>query len=192
MKKIIKLFFTFLIISILFIQCKKEESIKIPKRKLDPFLEEIFIKKFPNFKENDLVKEKALDQLNKKIDSLYPLKYLEDIPLKIFKIQKNKNGKGAIVQFYADNKDETNNILTSDVGFDVIGLMDEKLASTLSANNIQTYYIRGHNYKRMDKTMISVLVDMTYYSPTPEISTELYGINNINLGNFICEIDSIR
>lgn len=191
MKNTLQFFFAFLIVCS-FIQCRKEDSVRISKRKLDPFLEEIFIKKIPNFKENDLVKEKALNELNKKIDSLYPIKYLEDIPLKIFKIKKNTNGKGAIVQFYADNKDETNNILTSDVGFDIIGLMDEKLASTLSESDIQTYYIRGHNYKRLNEKKVYILIDMPYYSPIPEISTETYGIKNINLGSFICEIDSIN
>lgn len=70
--------------------------------------------------------------------------------------------------------------------------MDEKLASTLLESDIQTYYIRGHNYKRLDEKKVSILIDMPYYSPIPEISTETYGIKNINLGSFICEIDSIK
>jgi hypothetical protein len=171
-------------------QKKKDENI-ITKRKIDPYLEEIFLKKYANYAVNSLVKTNALKELNKKIDSLYPLKYLEDIPLKIFKIAKNTQGKGAIVQFYTDN-DETQSPISNQLNFDIIGLMSEEMASNLKEDSYQKYLIKGHNYIRATQEMADLIVAMTYYSTETSIEKESYGIPKFKVGNFICEIDSLE
>lgn len=79
------------------INTKLQTNNDLQPRKIDFLLNDIFNKKYSNYKKNDLIKEKALTELSKKTDSLIPLNYLDDIPLKIFYIKKNPHGKGAIV-----------------------------------------------------------------------------------------------
>jgi hypothetical protein len=164
---------------------------EIPKRKIDKYLENIFFSKYPNYQDNEMIRDKATIELRKTIDSLYKNKYLEDVPLKIFKIKKNPHGKGAIVQFYADNQYEVDTMLSNELGFDVIGLMSEELASTLSESSDKKYFIYGHNYNRVTQPMADILVGMTYYSTVTEISTLSYS-TKFKIGNFICEIDSLK
>lgn len=163
----------------------------IPKRNMDKYLEDIFISKYPNYMDNELVRDKATKELKKVVDSLYRKKYLEDIPLKVFKVRKNPHGKGAIVQFYADNKYSEDNLLSNDLGFDIIAFMNEELASTLSENSETKYYVYGHKYNRATQAMVDILVDMTYYSTETLISTASHS-NKFNIGNFICEVDSLK
>ena len=163
-----------------------------PKRKIDSILNDIFLVKYPNYEENEMVREKATVALKNAIDSLYDKKYLEGIPLKVFRVRKNPHGPGAIVQFYSDNDNIGDKLLSNQLGFDIIGLMSEELASTLSEKSENKYIVFGHKYKRVDAAMASVLVDMTYYSTKTEISTESYSSNKFKIGNFICEVDSIK
>ena len=167
----------------------EQKQATIPERKIEPFLNKIFINEYPNYQNNELVKDKALRELMSKIDSLAPLKYLEEIPLKIFRIQKNPHGKGAIVQFYSDNSGAAP--LSDRLGFDIIGLMSEDIASSLNENS--KYLISGKKYNRLDKTKTYLIVPQSYYSPIPEISKNTStGVFAFNIGIFICEVDSIK
>ena len=110
-------------------------------RNIDKCLTEIFITKYPTFAENELVRQKAFLKFNKKIDSISKINKLEDIPLNIYSISKNPHGKGAIVQFYANEINPTNKSLPIKIIYNVFGLMSEKLASTLSETADRTYFI---------------------------------------------------
>lgn len=183
-----------LIFGFLMISCnQKKKTEVVESRKIDPILSEIFEKDFSTYKENTLIKERALKELIKQIDSLAPLNYLEDIPLEVFRIQKNPHGKGAIVQFTTDNfgRNKTK-ILSNQLEFDLIGLMSEELASTI--NEKKKYLIRGKNYKRLNKTETYILVNQTYFSPEPEISKDgIYsGFYNFKVGVLLAEIDSLK
>jgi hypothetical protein len=188
-----------LIILLSFITCivscnQKKEKKSIPDlRKIDTVLTDIFQNKFPNYMDNALTKDKALTLLTSKIDSLAPLHYLEEIPLKIFKIQKNPHGKGALVQFYTDNIDRPNkNIFSNQLQFDILGFMSEELASTLDEK--KKYFIFGHKYKRLNKTETYIIVNTTYFSPETEISKDAMNsdVYTYKVGVFLCEIDSVR
>lgn len=166
---------------------------KIETKKIDPLLDKIFKKDFPNFKDNQIVRDNALSALNKAIDSVLPLSYLNDIPLKVFKVSKNPHGKGALVQFYTDDysKNDTTSLANS-VRFDIIGLMDETLAASINEKN--TYFLYSHKYKRLNKTEAFLIVNQVYFSPTPKIDKGIgYGEEfEFHLGNFICEVDSLN
>lgn len=191
----------FFVICILFVACIpnsqknttdvkiEEKRAAIPEREIEPFLNKIFINEYPNYQSNELVKDKALSELMLNIDSLAPLKYLEEIPLKIFRIQKNPHGKGAIVQFYSDNSGAAP--LSDRLGFDVIGLMSEDIASSLNENS--KYLIFGKKYNRLNETKTYLIVPQSYYSPNPEISKNTStGVFAFNIGVFICEVDSVK
>jgi len=197
MKKITLLF----TICILFVACVpnsqnsttdtkiQEKQNVILDRKIEPFLNKIFIDKYPNYQNNELVKDKAIKELMLKIDSLAPLKCLEEIPLKIFKIQKNPHGNGAIVQFYSDNSGAAP--LSDRLGFDVIGLMSDDLASSLNENS--GYLIFGKKYNRLNETKTYLIVSQSYYSPKPEIlKKSSTGVFAFNIGVFLCEVDSVK
>lgn len=162
------------------------------ERKIDKYLNNIFKIDYPNYSNNELVRENAKESLKKLIDSVYDKGYFEDIPMKIFKIRKNPYGKNAIIQFYADNWSSEDNRLSSNLGFDIIGLVPESFASELSENNYTTYYIYGSNYKRADHNVTTSLVPMTYYSTEIEIEKTSYSVPKFIIGNFICEIDSLK
>lgn len=125
----------------------KELEIKY-SRKIDPFLDTIFNIRYPNYRSNEIVREKALKNMIKVIDSLAPKGYLDDIPLKILKVQKNPHGKGALVHFYSHNKTETE-LLSDKVQFDLIGLMDEKLGESINEN--KSYYVKEKNINALMK-----------------------------------------
>ena len=137
MKKII-----LLLILISFFSCRKDFSnTTIPEektRKIDIVLTKL-IDKYPNFNNNNLVKNDILNVLKVKIDSLTPLNYLDDIPLNISSIIKNPHGKGFLISFYADN--ETLGINPSNyLHYNLIGLTDEKTAKSI--NNEKKYLIK--------------------------------------------------
>jgi hypothetical protein len=190
MRKILLL----LILGIITISCNQTKKAEIVEtRKIDPILSEIFEKDFSTYKENTLIKEKALKELIKKIDSLAPLNYLEDIPLEVFRVQKNPHGKGAIVQFTTDNFDrDKTKTLSNQLEYDLIVLMSEELASTI--NEKRKYLVRGKNYKRLNETETYLLVKQTYFSPEPEISEDLIwsGFYDFKVGVLLAEIDSLK
>lgn len=170
---------------------KDKENTKNEIRKIDPILSEI-TKKYPNYMDNSIVRENATQELDKKIDSLLNLGYLNDIPLRVFRMGKNPDGKGALVQFYTDNYNSNNpNILSDRLNFDIVGFMDEKLASTLKEDG--TYYVYGKKLKRLNETEVFLIVNQIYYSPETKISKDAIGdVYNFNVGDILCEIDSIR
>lgn len=188
----------FFIVSIFISSCvpvsqKNSTETKAVQKKIEPYLDKIFTDKYPNYKSNTLTRDNALSELMTKIDSLLPYRYLEEIPLKVFRIQKNPHGKGAIVQFYADNYDYKNKSdLSNQLGFDIIGLMSEELAGSL--NDKSKYLVFGKKYNRLDKTKTYLIVSQSYYSPTPEISEDAIfsGVYNFQIGVFLCEVDSVK
>jgi hypothetical protein len=168
------------------------ENAKIETRKIDPILDSL-IKKYPNYTENAIVRENAIKELDKKIDSLLNLGYLEDIPLKVFRMGKKPHKKGALVQFYTYNYNFNRpSILSDRLNFDLVGYMDEKLASTLKEGG--TYYIYGKKLKRLNETEVFLIVDQVYHSPRTAISKEGIGssVYDFNIGDISCEIDSIK
>lgn len=188
----------FFIVSILIGSCtpvsqKQSTETKRVQKKIEPYLDKIFTDKYPNYKSNALIRDKALSELTYKIDSLLPYKYLEEIPLEVFRIRKNPHGKGAIVQFYADNYDYKNKSdLSNQLEFDIIGLMSEELAGSL--NDKSKYFVFGKKYNRLNKTETYLIVHQSYYSPTPEISEDVIwdGVYNFKIGVFMCEVDSVK
>lgn len=168
-----------------------KETDNIETRKIDPILDSL-IKKYPNYADNTIVRENATKELGEKIDSLLNLNYLDDIPLKVFKMEKNPHKKGALVQFYTLNHDSNRpNILSDRLNFDIIGFMDEKLASTLKEDG--TYFIYGKKLKRLSKTEVFLIVNQVYYSPGTEISKDpILNTYNFNIGDILCEIDSVK
>lgn len=170
---------------------KNREIEKIETRKIDPILESL-AKKYPNYTENSIVRENASKELDKKIDSLLNLNYLDDIPLKVYIMGKNPHGKGALVQFYTNNfNSDQPDRLSDRLNFDIVGLMDEKLASTLTEDG--TYFIYGKKLKRLNEKEVFLIVNQVYYSPGTEISKDLiYNVYNFNIGDILCKIDSVK
>jgi len=168
------------------------ENVKIDTRKIEPILDSL-INKYPNYTDNSIVRENATKELDKKIDSLLNMGYLSDIPLKVFRIGKKPHKKGALVQFYTYNYNFNRpSILSDRLNFDLIGYMDETLASTLKEEG--TYYIYGKNFKRLNEKEVFLIVNQVYHSPGTEISKEGIGssVFNFNIGDMSCEIDSIK
>lgn len=179
----------FLSITILFVSCqsKKEAPIEVPKKQVESILQKTFVKDYPLYANNQLVQDKAINSFEHKIDSLVKINGLEDIPLKILSIDKNTNGKGAIVQFYSDPfAPSSPNNLSGCLRIGFIGLMSEKLASRLTTDH--TVLIRGHNYKRLNKDEVDLLYDQTYYGA--EIKVD--GKPNFNAGIFMVEVDKYK
>lgn len=185
-------------LSVFWMSCTESEEnqnkvVVMSERKMDSVLGQIFLQKYPNFKSNDLVKEKALEELLSKVDSLAPLYYLEDLPLEIWNIGKNPNGEGAIVQFYKKGSYEnTKQGQSEHLGFEIICFMSEELASTL--NSKEKYYIHGKKYVRLTNNETYGIIRQSYFSPEPEItknsiSSDIY---DYNIGVFLTEVDSVR
>jgi hypothetical protein len=191
MKYILTLLTLFTFISCNDYQAKETEDKKLVKRKIDPILKDI-LKQYPNYKDNQIVRDNAAKALDKKIDSALSLGTLNDIPLKVFRIGKNPHGKGALIQFYTDNYDDNKSDVLSDrLNFDIIGFMDENLASTLKDKG--TYYVYGKKFKRLNKTETFLIVNQVYYSPQTEISKDaIWDIYDFKIGDILCEIDSVK
>lgn len=187
-----KLFLALLLVSIAFSSCKqeskKDSQAVLPKRKIDNVLSKILNDKFPNYRSNNLIKGKAVQEIKVKIDSLAPLNYLDDIPLQVLNISKNPHGKGALVQFTTNgNNIVLNNNYSDNVCFDVISFMSEEIASTLIDKEI--YYVYGKKWVRLDKKEVNALVKYTWYGTETEINND---DNDIILGNFLVEVDSLK
>jgi hypothetical protein len=169
-----------------------ENNGMITKRKTDILLENLE-KKFQNYKENELVREDMRNELDKKIDSVYKLNHLDDIPMKVFRIGKNPHGKGALIHFRTDNFNYENRSLLSDrLNFDIIGFMDEQKASQLKEN--ETYLIFGKMLERLTRPDVFLIVPQVYYSPETRISRDgiFDEIFNYNIGDFLMEIDNVK
>ncbi len=166
----------------------------IKTRKIDPILNAL-TKKYPNYKDNSIVRENATKELDKKIDSLLNFNYLDDIPLKVFRMGENPyktNTKGALVQFHTDNyNSDQPNRLSDRLNFDIVGLMDEKLATTLTEGG--TYFIYGKKLKRLSQTEVFLMGNNAYYTSETEISKDpIFDVYNFNIGVISCEIDSVK
>lgn len=155
--------------------------------KLTSVLSYILKEKYPNYEKNELSQENALNEIIAAVDSLAPLHYLEDIPLEIFRIQKNPHGKGAIVQLYTGRRYLTDTAVIAKLRFEVISLMPDSLAIALDEE--KEYMIRGKKYKRLSDE-VYMIVGQTFFSPTPNVE-EYIGIHAFQAGIFMCEVDSM-
>ncbi|MBS1668374.1 MAG: hypothetical protein JST58_13440 [Bacteroidetes bacterium] len=168
------------------------EIANLQKRKIDKILDKIFVDEYPTYTKNEIVRGKALKELVQKVDSLLPLNYLNDIPLKVWRISKNPHGKGALIHLYADNYSSDRQTLSDRLGFDIIGFMDEDKASKLI--DTKKYFVFGSKFNRLTKEETFLIVNQIYYSPRPEITANVIynDIYNFNIGNFACVIDSLK
>lgn len=167
-----------------------KKTAKTNNRKMDPVLKAL-AKKYTNYHKNPIIRENATKELDEKIDSLINLNYLDDIPLQVFRIGKNPHGKGALVHFYTHNYNVYENRLSDRLNFDIIGFMDEKLASTLKEDG--TYFVYGKKMKRLTEQEVSLLVTQVFYSPGTEISKQgMDDIYSFNIGDILCEVDSVK
>jgi hypothetical protein len=159
------------------------------KRRLDPVLEGLE-EKYPNYKDNSIVREKARAELEKMTDTLLNLKYISQIPLKVLRLGRTPDGLGAMVHFYTDNYDYKIDRLSDRFNFDVIGFMSENLASYIKEDS--KYYVYASDYQLLTKKQAFELVNQVYY--TPEIAINK-GIGNdflFNIGNMRCRVDSVK
>lgn len=155
-------------------------------RKIDPILNEIFINKYPNFKENSIVRDQANLELTHQIDSLVHLGYLDDIPLKVLRIQDLEDESGVLVQFYASNKHSGNELLSSSLEFEIFGLMSREKASTI--NESLKYKVSAKNFKRLTNEEAFVLVPNVQYGAKSLIFTSDPRPSFLS-GIFLCEVE---
>lgn len=170
-----------------------DTTIKPKYKKMGQVVDDIFFVKYPNANTNELTRQKALGEFMTKVDSLVHLNYLDDISLTVLSINKNPHGVGALVQFYANNKySVVKHPRTDMLGFDIIGFMSEDLAMTI--DNTKKYYVYAHNFKRLNLTEAQLLVNRLYNSPNPTTSVDAFDheLEEINIGVFLCEIDSVK
>lgn len=160
------------------------------QRKMDSILYELFVNKYPNYENNELVRTNAAFDLQLATDTLAHLHYLEDIPLKVLKVSMLPTGTGAIAHFYADNQAHgRKDNLSSRLQFDIIGFMDIEEASEILESN--KYLVYGKNYDRMTDGEIRLVTKQTYYSSYVQISRD-NGTSKFGIGVFSCEVDSIK
>ncbi|MDZ4823886.1 MAG: hypothetical protein SH856_10545 [Flavobacteriales bacterium] len=170
---------------------QQTEKAKVDNRKIDPILESV-IEKYPHYADNPRDRENATKELDKKIDSVLNQGFLNDIPLKVYKSGKNPNGEGALIQFHTDNYDSNKpELLSNRLNFDIIGFVDEELASTLIKDG--TYYVYGKNLKRLNETEVFSIVTQVHNSPETEIiENTIWDVYTFNIGDIQTEIDSVK
>lgn len=179
---------TILFILIIISCSEKNNIVEQPKRKIDLIFDKIS-KKYKNFETNPISADDLKQEFDKKIDSLDKIgaldKYLNDenANLKIWKIYKNPYGDGAIIQLYVDDLDDGNRFK-----YDIVGLMDKNKASNIEAIEGEPVFIQGHKMKRLNETEASLLPVQQYYYDN---KTEINRKDNIKIGNYIMEIDSL-
>ncbi|AZA50336.1 hypothetical protein EG346_20090 [Chryseobacterium carnipullorum] len=188
MKRILYMFICLGVVSCT--QTNKNETIKQPKRKTDSLIITME-NKFPNYKDNSLVREEMEKYLSNKADSIFVFKEFDDIPMSVFKLSKNPYGKGMLVQLYADNKYEKNENKSNYLTFDIIGFISDEEAKKI--NEKSKYYVIGKNVNRINSNQLSVLVPMSYYSPETKIDQDSFGDTYLfNLGIAAMEVDSLK
>ncbi len=203
MKSIFKalLVLALLAVVLLFIQSYFERKVetKAAKRKSDAVLEEVLLKRFPNYETNSIVREQAQSELKRKTDSLLEEDFLDDIPLSIRSMSSPEKFDAAVLHFFTDNIDlsiENPEILSNRLNFEIIGLVDKKLARTLKDN--KKYRVFGHKFTRIDNVTLSVLmengvVDKLEYGVDPLIQySPLISKYTFKIGAFMCSVDSLK
>ena len=177
----------FLALGLLSCQPQKGKPEESPKKRVEVVLQKIFVKDYPLYAHNGLIQEKAVKSFVRQLDSLVSLHGLEDIPLKVQSIDKNPNGKGAIVQFYSDPYAPSSpSNLAGCLGVGFIGLMSEELASRLTTNS--TVLVRGHNYHRASQDQLDLIYSKTYYGAEAKVDGE----PNFNIGTYMVEVEKFK
>lgn len=178
----------FFITAFIFLSCNHPEK-KIIPLKIDKTLTELFKKKFANYEENELIKEKALKEFEKKMDSLIPLNYIDDIPVKLFYVKKNEHGKGALAFFYTDDLKIEYTRISDKLRFNLIAFVEENKADSLIQNS--SYYVKGKNYKLLSKTEAEIITDRFYYSNEFELNNK-YDPTFFQCGSIICVAEDLK
>jgi hypothetical protein len=177
--------FTIFILIFTLISCNQTRDNKVVYKvyKFDTLINEIK-EKYPNYGSNDYVKEKASVYLDKKIDSILKLGYLEEITYSVFDIKSSKNVKGGVVQFINETgyKDGKNLRLLK---YEVICVATDSLVSII--DKTKKYKISGKPLLRLDDTKISIMTKQTYYSPKTYIDYQGY----YHLGVFLFELEGV-
>lgn len=160
----------------------KSESNQINSReiKLDKIKNDLE-DKYSNYSSNHMIKDDMTKELEVKIDSVYKLGYLNDVPMKVRMIERNPHGKGALIQFHSDNFRGFN--------FDIIGFTDADKAALLHES--EKYILSGKILERLNETEASLIIPRTFYSTQISIkpTDERKFFYNYNLGVFLMEID---
>ena len=168
----------------------EKKTLKIEQRKIDPILKAI-VAKYPAYAENNLVRENAADELKQKIDSLLQLGYFQDIPLKVIRVGKNPNGKGAYVHLYTDNFDFARPGQLSDrLNFDLYGFTSEQIAGQIKEKG--SYFVYGKNFKMLNGDEASVLFNIVFHSKNFQITQNMGDVFNFNIGCMACEIYALK
>lgn len=164
---------------------KNNESYQVNSKeiKLDKIKEDLEVK-YPNFSSNHLIKNEMTRELEVKIDSIYKIGYLNEVPLKVRIVKENPHGKGALIQFHSDNYHGFN--------FDVIGFTDIDKAALLHEG--EKYILSGKILEKLNETEASLIVPNTFYSTQISINAtdERNFFYNYNLGVFLMEIDKME
>lgn len=189
MKRILSLIAIALTIS----SCTEKKIEKREYKKVDQLLNVIFKDSFPNYKDNDLVLNKAFDYLKKNTDSILENNILDDLPLEIFKIRENPRGSGAIIHFVKHPIKNTffpssDTIFSDFITFDLLAATSEEVAEKLSEKDV--FYIKSRS-KTIDINTVTDLFFSTYYYENHQyIRSKQYGLD-INFGVLFTEIDSL-
>jgi len=190
-----------LAVGLFFVQSYFEQKVepKATKRNSDEVLDEVLMKKFPNYETNSIVREQAQSELKRKTDSLLEEEFLDDIPLSIKSMSNPEKFDAAIVHFFTDNIDlsvENPKLLSNRLNFEIIGLVDKKLVKTLQDN--KKYRVFGHKFTRIDNVTLSVLrenrvIDELIHGVDPKIEYSiLLSTYTFKIGAFMCSVDSIK
>ena len=178
---------TLLLIAACAPQAVEEET--VARRRIDPLLDSL-VAKYPNYDENELVREKMAQELDAIIDTAYNKGYLDDIPFQILSIEKNTDGHGVMVEFYSDNFDHTRSLLSDKLAFDVLGLMSEELAATLEDK--KSYILHGNELARLDAGQIRLLSIQSYFGSATEMSYDpVWKHYDFNIGHITTQVDSV-
>lgn len=182
------------LVFVLVISCEQKSvneapAVIIEPKAIDSILEKVFLNDFPSYGENTLARELALESLLAKVDSTMPLGYFNDIPMKVWYVKKNPFGEGAMIHFFTTNEQNSKDLLSSRLNFDLVGFFDEKKASTIKEN--ETYFIRGKNFNRIDATQVDIVLEKVKFKKEPELTRSTNQDYTFNLGTILFEIDSL-
>ena len=174
-----------LITTVCFFSCKEEKKEEpVVVHPLHNHFYKIF-RETDNF-DNSLVREEISIKIDKSLDSLFNSIKISNLDYQLLYVKKNPHGKGALVHFYYDGQYENIGI-----GYDILGFMSEELAKKIIKD--EKYFLYFKNLKRLDKNEVSLLTNYTFFDSKASINEGNYNYRCLfNLGNFICEIDSVQ
>tara|TARA_B100000902_G_scaffold90746_1_gene94377 strand:- start:56 stop:688 length:633 start_codon:yes stop_codon:yes gene_type:complete len=175
---------------------------------------ENLVDRYPNYKTNSLV----LDQMILELDSLNDkglfLNSLPNYPLEILDINPSHNGNmialemnnvsmekdEVLIHFHTENSCYAKSpYLSNHLQFDVIGVMNSKLAAQL--NEESKYKVFGEKWHKLSLTEMTSLVKRTMYGWTTDIRPDYssgknegkgYNCYRCLMGIYLVKIDSVQ